>query len=93
MRYLWRAVDYEGEMLESFVTNDWNKSAAPKFTKKVLKRHGSPKAITTNGLRSYGAAMRELGNTDKREVGLWPTTGWRTAIRRSDHKNAPCCGF
>ncbi len=28
--------------------------------KKALKRHGSPEAITTDGLRSYRAAMNEL---------------------------------
>jgi putative transposase len=39
--------------------------------KKALKRHGSPKAITTDGLRSYRAAMTELGNEDKQEVGRW----------------------
>ena len=39
--------------------------------KKALKRHGSPDAITTDGLRSYRAAMKELGNTDKQEVGRW----------------------
>ena len=31
-----------------------------KFMKKALKRHGSPEAITTDGLRSYKAAMTEL---------------------------------
>ena len=71
MRYLWRAVDHEGEVLESFVTKERDKAAALKFIKKALKRHGSPKAITTDGLRSYGAAMRELGNLNKREVGRW----------------------
>lgn len=39
--------------------------------KKALKRHGSPEAITTDGLRSYRAAMNELGNADKQEVGRW----------------------
>ncbi|HEX8382101.1 MAG TPA: DDE-type integrase/transposase/recombinase [Sphingomonas sp.] len=39
--------------------------------KKALKRHGSPEAITTDGLRSYGAAMNELGNREKQEVGRW----------------------
>ncbi len=39
--------------------------------KKALKQHGSSEAITTDGLRSYGAAMQELGNTDKQEVGRW----------------------
>ena len=71
MRYLWRAVDHEGEVLESFVTLTRDKAAALKFIKKALKRHGSPKAIVTDGLRSYKAAMKELGNTEKQEVGRW----------------------
>ena len=27
--------------------------------------------IATDGLRSYGAAMKEIGNVEKREVGHW----------------------
>ena len=75
MRYLWRAVDHEGEVLESFVTKERDKAAALKFIKKALKRHGSPKVITTDGLRSYGGAMKELGNAAKREVGLGQQSG------------------
>jgi putative transposase len=71
MRYLWRAVDHEGEILESYVTKERDKGAALRFMKKTLKRHGSPEAITTDGLRSYKAAMTELGNQKKQEVGRW----------------------
>ncbi|MDP1027065.1 DDE-type integrase/transposase/recombinase [Sphingomonas sp. KR1UV-12] len=39
--------------------------------KKALKRHGSPEAITTDSLRRYRAAMNELSNADKQEIGLW----------------------
>jgi putative transposase len=39
--------------------------------KKALKRHGSPEAITTDGLESYRAAVKVLGNTEKQEVGRW----------------------
>jgi hypothetical protein len=42
MRCLWRALDQEGEILESFVTKDRDKAAAPKLLKKALKRHGLP---------------------------------------------------
>src|SRR5688500_10070459 len=70
MRYLWRAVDQEGEVLESYVTKTRDKAAALRFMK-ALKRHGSPEAITTDGLRSYKAAMDELGNAGKQEVGRW----------------------
>jgi putative transposase len=71
MHYLWRAVDHEGEVLESFVSKTRDKAAALKFIKKALKRHGSPKAITTDGLRSYRAAMKEIGNAEKQEIGRW----------------------
>ncbi len=71
MVYLWRAVDHEGEILESYVTKKRDKSAALAFMKKALKRHGSPEAIVTDGLRSYPAAMRELGNLGRQETGRW----------------------
>ena len=71
MVYLWRAVDHEGEILESFVTKKRDKSAALAFMKKALKRHGRPEAIVTDGLRSYTAAMRDLGNLDRHEMGRW----------------------
>lgn len=66
-----RAVDQEGEILESFVTKSRDKAAALAFMKKALRRHGSPERITTDGLRSYKAAMHELGNADKQEIGRW----------------------
>jgi putative transposase len=71
MRYLWRAVDDEGEVLESYVTVTRDNAAALRFMKKALKRHGSPAKITTDGLRSYKAAMDELGNAEKQEVGRY----------------------
>lgn len=71
LMYLWRAVDHEGEVLESYVTKTRDKTAALRFMKKALKRHGSPVTIATDGNRSYGAAMNELGNRQKQEVGRW----------------------
>ena len=71
MAYLWRAVDHEGEVIESFVTKQRDKAAALKFIKKAMKRFGNPEAITTDGLRSYKAAMIELGNAAKQHIGRW----------------------
>jgi hypothetical protein len=51
MVYLWRAVDHEGEILESYVTRTRDKAAAFIFMKKALKRHGSPDAITVRVFR------------------------------------------
>ncbi|AUH64149.1 IS6 family transposase [Paracoccus zhejiangensis] len=59
--YLWRAVDHEGEVLEGFVSKSRDRKAALKFLRKMMKRYGSPSEIVTDLLRSYGAALRELG--------------------------------
>ena len=69
--YLWRPVDHEGEVLESFVTKTRDKKAALKFLKKALKRHGCSDEIVIDRLRSYGAALREIGIGDRQETGRW----------------------
>ena len=56
--YLWRAVDHEGEVLESFVTKRRDKRSALKFLVKAMKRSGVPDKIITDKLRSYGAALK-----------------------------------
>lgn len=68
---LWRAIDHEGEVLESFVTKTRDRKAALKFLKKSMKRHGRPETIVTDRLRSYGAALKDLGRGDDREMGRW----------------------
>ena len=69
--YLWRAVDHEGEVLESYVTKRRDRTAALKFLKKAMKRYGQPEAIVTDKLRSYGAAMKIIGNASRQETGRW----------------------
>ena len=34
-----------------------------------MKRHGKPRVIVTDRLRSYRAAMADIGNADRQEVG------------------------
>ena len=69
--YLWRAVDHEGEVLESFVTKTRDKKAALKFLKKAMRKHGQPEIIVTDRLRSYSAALKEIGAAKRRETGRW----------------------
>ena len=45
--YLWRAVDHEGEVLESFVTKTRDKTSALKFMRKAMKRYGNPQVVET----------------------------------------------
>ncbi len=69
--YLWRAVDHEGEVLESFVSKTRDRKAALKFIRKSMKRYGRPEVIVTDRLRSYGAALKEIGAVDRQETGRW----------------------
>jgi transposase-like protein len=55
----------------SFATNTRDKATALAFMKKLMKRHGSARATTTDGLRSYKAAMTELGNAGQQAAGRW----------------------
>jgi len=36
-----------------------------------MKRHGQPEVIVTDRLRSYGAALKELGSAGRQETGRW----------------------
>ena len=69
--YLWRAVDHEGEVLEVFVTKRRDRNAALRFLRKVMKRYGRPEVIVTDRLRSYRAAMKEIGNEARQATGRW----------------------
>ena len=70
--YLWRAVDSEGEVLDVLVQTRRNKATALKLMRKLLKKFGFlPDKIVTDDLRSYGAAARELGISDRHERGRW----------------------
>ncbi|MBK3776593.1 IS6 family transposase [Azospirillum brasilense] len=57
--YLWRAVDDEGEVLEALIQRRRNRTAAGKLMRKLLKKHSfAPTQVTTDQLRSYGAAFQ-----------------------------------
>ena len=36
-----------------------------------MRKHGQPQTIVTDRLRSYGAALRELGSGARQETGRW----------------------
>ncbi len=69
--YLWRAVDHEGEVFETYVTKRRDRTAALRFLRKAMKRYGRPEIVVTYQLRSYRAAMREIGNEACQETGRW----------------------
>lgn len=61
MRYLWRAVDQDGNVLDILVTDPRDTAAAVRFFRKLLKNLAYvPRVIVTDKLRSYGAAHRTV---------------------------------
>jgi putative transposase len=60
-RYLWRAVDQDGDVLDILVQAHKDKKAAERFFKKLMKGQGrSAREIVTDKLPSYGAARKAV---------------------------------
>jgi putative transposase len=70
-RYLWRAVDHEGELLEVYVTKMRDRRAALDFPRRALKRFGSTRTIVTDRLRSCSAAFSNLGIAGRQDITRW----------------------
>jgi putative transposase len=59
-KYLWRAVDQDGVVLDILVQSRRSKAAARRFFKKLRKRTASvPRVVVTDKLRSYAPALQE----------------------------------
>ena len=71
LRYLWRAIDHEAEVLECFVSKRRNKAAAFKFLRKTMKKHGAPNKIVTDKSRSYGAALKQISGLNLQDTGSY----------------------
>ena len=69
--YLWRAVDHESEVLENYVTKRRDEKIALKFISKSMRKHGQLQVIVTDKLRSYGAALNEIGGIQRQETSCW----------------------
>ena len=88
--HLWRAVDHEGEVLESYVTKKRDKKAALKFMKKAMRRYGTPNEIVTDKLGSYGAAARELGCSKKQITNRWANNRVENSHLPFRRRDGPC---
>ena len=69
--YLWRTVDHEGEIIESYVTKRRDRKAALKFVRKSIKRYDQSKVILAGRPASYQTAIKIIGNADRQETERW----------------------
>lgn len=69
--WLWRAVDDEGEVLDFLVQTSRCAQSAKRLLRKLLKKHEfAPTHVTTDKLRSYSLAFREIGLTAVHNQGI-----------------------
>ncbi|MFJ3235885.1 IS6 family transposase [Streptomyces sp. NPDC086787] len=60
-RYLWRAVDQHGDVLDILVQSRRDAKAAKRFMARLMKKQCRvPRVLVTGKLKSYGVAHREL---------------------------------
>ena len=90
--WLWRAVDYEGEVLDILVQRRRSARAAKRFFRKLLKGlRMVPYAIVTDRLASYAAAKAVVMPTISHLAGA-RTTASRTRTNRSADARGYCSG-
>jgi putative transposase len=57
-RYLYRAVDKQGQTIDFLLTEHRDKEAALRFLKKAIRRNGLPEIITIDGSDANAAAIK-----------------------------------
>jgi hypothetical protein len=63
-KYLWRAVDQDGNALDNLLQSRRDKAAAGRFFRHLMKKTRTvPRVVVTARLRSYGAAHREFSTS------------------------------
>lgn len=67
VHWLWRAINEHGEVLDVLLQEKRDTGAARRFLYRLIDDQELPERIVTDGLRSYGAALRELPELDASE--------------------------
>src|ERR1700750_398705 len=57
-RYLYRAVDKQGQTIDFLLTEERDEQAAKRFLTKAIRRHGVPEKITIDGSAANEAAIK-----------------------------------
>ncbi len=77
--WLWRAINEYGDVLDVLLQEHRDTGAAKRFFRSLIDEQELPERIVTDGLRSYGAALRELA-----ELGVSEHVTVSTAERQNN---------
>jgi transposase-like protein len=64
-QYLYRAIDSNGDTVEFWFSNKRNLTAAKRFLRKALKRHGRPERIVIDGSQTNREAILSCDTADR----------------------------
>jgi putative transposase len=94
MRYLWRAVDQDGNVLDVLVTDRRDTKAAKGFFRKLLKGlEYVPRVVVTDKLRSYGAAHRQVMPSVEHRSSRYPNNRAESSHQPTRQRERAMKGF
>jgi putative transposase len=96
-RYLYRAVDKQGQTIDFLLTEQRDEAAALRFLKKAIRRHGVPEKITIDGSAANEAAIKSY-NKDHGTAIVIRQIKYLNNIVEQDHRGVkrvtrPMLGF
>src|SRR5215217_6989558 len=96
-RYLYRAVDKQGQTIDFLLTEHRDEAAALRFLKKAIGRHGVPEKITIDGSAANEAAIKSY-NEEHGTAIVIRKTKYLNNIVEQDHRGVtrvtrPMLGF
>ncbi len=93
-KYLWRAVDQDGNVLDILVQNLRDKATARRFLRRLLNNTGEvPRVIVTDRLRSYGAAHREVTPSVEHRQSKYPNNRAENSHQPTRQRERAMKGF
>ena len=75
-----------GEVLDLLLQKRRNTKAAKRFFRRLVEDHSVPENVVTDGLRSYGAALRELPELAASEHLTVSASGHRHNLIEQSHR-------
>jgi transposase-like protein len=96
-RYLYRAVDKQGQTIDFLLTEERDEPAAKRFLTKAIRRHGVPEKITIDGSAAKEAAIKSY-NTEHGTAIIIRKVKYLHNVVEQDHRGVkrvtrPMLGF
>ena len=96
-RYLYRAVDKQGQTIDFLLTEHRDKEAALRFLKKAIRRNGVPETITIDGRDANEAAIRSYNQEHGTTIAIRQVKSLNNIVEQ-DHRavkrlTRPMLGF